>query len=792
MVKKKQKQKSKQARSVSVGDLVKLAEEQLQREQPEQALPLLLRGEREVQRSVAPGGKGARPAAHPAGLQPQIAQLLARAFFARALATADLSKRTADLQEAVKRAPSEARYLLALGACLLLSGETEQAEHYFRQAHEASPDHPLVEYGFALGLLAGGHTREVKDLIKRLPEEKPDAQLARLATIRDLIVGNFAQATMRVERMKDEGGRMNLAASSLIPHPSSLLDGLIHIAEGNYERAGERLDVLPALERNPSQTEAAVLATQLFYSALVHFQAARFKEAAAQLGEAERLLQAHSIYLPWLERLAAYYHKIAEGVLPEGDLTTTIECWQRILALNPGDKTAATNLEAARQVQANQEWQHGHAEQALELWQESLKAKPRDERLLKNTAIACEKLERKAEAVTYWRQLAQLWRQQLKSRASDEQFKQRLLRLEQHLVGMMLDVGRPHHEVLGELESALKIDPASYELRRKYAEMFLEIGRPQQAVKQLELIERQQGKSADLLMHKGMALDMMRKRAAARACFERAVAIDPANEMARRIYLLVLGREASEADQNDQPERAMEICQQQLALDPQYAPALSHLASLYLEDGREDEAKELIARIVEANPTSPQKRVVAGSIYLDHGFSREAEAEFNRAIELEPSAECFFNIGLQYLECDETKKALKYFKRAAETASTKLLLEIGRELFESHHKREAEHYVDLALRKEPEHPEAHLAKAILLSASMKQEETERELDEAERLAAGRSEFADVLAEVRALRRTLKELNELEQMMNQVKDLPGGLAGMPPELRRLILKMAKGA
>ncbi|MDQ3684833.1 MAG: tetratricopeptide repeat protein [Acidobacteriota bacterium] len=785
-MKKKQK-KSKQARALSVSEMLKLAEEQSQRGQTEQSLALLLRAEIEVQRRPSSGGKNALAAAHPAGDNLLVAQLLARAFFARALTIADPGKRIADLREAVKRASSEIDYLLALGACHLLNGETAQGFEHFQQAYAVSPGHQLVERAVILGQLSIGHTREVKDLMKRRPEEKHDARLARLAIIRDLIVGNFTQATAQVERMKVAAG--GDAGTKLETH---LINGLALLASGDVARAGEQLDALPALDGNPSRTEAAALATQLFYRAVLHFQAARFKEAAASFIEVERLLQAHALHLPFAERLVAYYHKIAEGVLSDGDLTTAVKCWQHIIALHPNDKAAEANLESARQVQANQEWQRGHTEQALKLWQESLKSRPRDERLLKNSAIACEKLERQAEAVGYWRQLAQLWRQQAKNRADDESFKPRLLRLEQHLVDMMMSIGRPNYEVLGEFESALKIDPANHELRLKYAELFLEIGRPQQALKQFELIERQQGESAELLVHKGMALDMTHKRAAARKTFARAIEIEPANEMARRIYLLVLGRDAAEAAQKNQMERAIEICQQQLALDPQYGPALGHLASLYFSEERADEAQETLARLIAIDPHSSLTRVVAGSIYLDNGLDREAEAQFNRAIELEPTAECFFKIGAQYLENDETKKALKHFRRAAETASTKLLLEIGHELHDADHKREAEHYVDLALKKDPQHPEAHLAKAILMSPTTQMKEIEHELAEAERLAAGRSEFADILDEVRRLRRMLKEMDELERMINQVDDMPDGIAGVPPELRRLLLKLAKGA
>src|SRR5947209_5996958 len=117
------KKKPKQERSVPVGEMVKLAEERLQRGQPDEAIGLLLRADGEVQRGASSGaGKHAALPPHLAAVQPAIAPLLARALFQRALTTEDPARKIADLKEAVKRAPDETRYRLALGACRLAQG----------------------------------------------------------------------------------------------------------------------------------------------------------------------------------------------------------------------------------------------------------------------------------------------------------------------------------------------------------------------------------------------------------------------------------------------------------------------------------------------------------------------------------------------------------------------------------------------------------------------------------------------------------------------------------------------
>lgn len=793
------KKKPRHSGALPVGDLVKLGHEQLERGQSEAAVGTLQRAEAEVRRVASPGGsKGATLPPHLAAAQPLIASLLARALFERALASSDPAKRIADLDEAVKRAPSELRYRLAAGACRLALGRAEQALEQFRKAREASPGDRLAERAFMLGLLATGQTREVNEWLKQAPADvgaTPASPRRRLAAIRKLAVGNDGrppgqapvpaageQPSAVVPPIAEAGGDGALEGP--------LLRGLAALERGEMERARQSLGALPPLDRNPSRAEAPVLATQLFYSGALRCHPESFRDALTDLREAERLARAHALALPWRDRLAPYFHRIAEGAIEAGDLPLASECWQRILELHPEDKAAAANVRAARRAQANQAWRAGQPEQAVTLWREVFKTNPADERLLQNLAIGCERAGRPAEAIDFWRTLAQRWRQHSKSHAADAALKERLLRLEEHLVRLMIEADRPEQEILYELESALKIEPANHALRRRYADLLIEIGRPERAVKQLEMIERSQGTSADLLVAKGFAFDVQEKDAAARRCFERALELDPNHTVARQAYLMLLGREAMEAERYGDPQRALEICQEQLARDPDYAPALAHLASLQFRSRQDEEAKRTIARLVEADPRSAPRRVMAGSIYLAHGRVRPADAEFKQAFALDPSDQCAFNIGRSYLEFGKTKKALKQFAQAAELGSFPTLLLIASALLDAKHFAEAGQYIDKAMQEDPRHPEPHLAKASLFSDMGNLAESRREVTEAERLASGRPEFAELLDDIRMFKRDLRERMELEEMLEATGKVPPGLAGLPPDLLRLLGKMAR--
>jgi len=739
------KKRPKQIRQIQPAELIKLAEDQLNRSQIDEAIQTLRLVEKEVQPRVASDGKKISTPPHLVAVQTATTPLLARAFSARSLIAADPKQKLADLEAAVKYAPEEIRYRIATGACRILLGQSEAARSDFEKAEESRPGDAFATRAFALGLLATGHAREAGDLLNQWPEDRRDESWRRLVTLQCLS-GGEVRDQLWAPRDGDQ-----------------LLSGLSHLARGENDRAREKLAALPAMDHNPSRAEAAQIATQFFYNGWLSFNARNYQAAIASWREANRLSQAHQLRLPWRDRLASCYHKIAENILEE-NLSLAIECWQEALKLSPDDKTAQANLTATKQARASEAWREGKIEQAVALWLELLRDAPLDERLSRNLAVGCERLGRKTEALMHWRTLARVWRRQAKQRSGEPGFKESLLKVEERAINLMLEVGMDGQEIVNELEAALKFDPDNLDLRKRIVEQLLEIGKPQAAMKHLEAMEHQSSVSADLLTQKGMALDMMSRHADARKIFEQAVALDPSDALARRNFLIFLTQEAVRADKRHDKKRAMEICQRQLSLDQNYEPALAFLASLYLDSKRKADAKELLERLISTDPKSPQKRALVGSIYLRHKMRKEAEALFKEAINLEPSPACFFFIGLSYLEVEEVKPALKYFDRVAEEGDVDMMIEIVTRLIDAGHPNEIDRYLNKAIKLDPSHPMPHVIKAIsrllnpiaLLLEPNGLKNALKELEEAERLAASNEEYKDLSSELNQIRRHLEE------------------------------------
>ncbi|MCI0485667.1 MAG: tetratricopeptide repeat protein, partial [Blastocatellia bacterium] len=332
---------------------------------------------------------------------------------------------------------------------------------------------------------------------------------------------------------------------------------------------------------------------------------------------------------------------------------------------------------------------------------------------------------------------------------------------------------------------ALKIDPENPDLRLKHAEMYMEIGNPQKAVKHLEFIERRQGESPELLLQKATAYEMMDRYRLARKMVDRAYELAPSNPVVRRRYLIELGEDASEAVYDEDLDRALEICLKQLSIDPEYLPAAHRLTALYFYSGQKQKAKETIARVIEWEPDGAQNHVIAGRLYLEFEFKQEAKKAFARALEIDGSEDCLIRIGESYLATKSLKKALSYFESAVKSGSFDTFMKIASTLHEYDYDREAEKYIDRASEKDPSHPEPHLVKAVLLINRNKIEDAYEEMDEAERLAAERPEAEEISERVRSLMRSIERRKKLMEM---IEEIGGSVRDMPPEIRRLFLEM----
>ena len=304
---KKHKYKSGPPSIFMVSDEVNKAAAHLESKRYDDAIRLLSPLKSETDRFKLKTSLSQSPQAFKDGTPRLIESMLGQSLFERALATKDSKAGLIDLEQADKLSLTEYRYVLALGVFELLNGKAEQALITFQRAQTMSPDNSLTERAVNLGLLILGRTREVKDRLKQPSDGKLEPSLQGIASIRELLFGNSNNS--------DGNDQKDDLRNNVVGLKNNLIATLRILDAGDLERATKKLTSLPQIDHNPTDSEAAVLATQFFYSGILFWQTGRYGEATNEFREATRLSRNHSIRLGWFDRLAECYHGIAAELL---------------------------------------------------------------------------------------------------------------------------------------------------------------------------------------------------------------------------------------------------------------------------------------------------------------------------------------------------------------------------------------------------------------------------------------------------------------------------------------------
>lgn len=693
------KSKSKHRPGPSVVDLVELVRGHLRRGQGEEALENLRAAEAKLRQATqAPGqspGKKISIPPHLVAAQNALPDLFARARLILARQEAEPRRKVEHLREAAARVPRDGRIALALVAARMMAGEKDAAAADFRRAAELLPSGGgLAARTLAMAALASGRPIEAKEALERVSPEERDAGWQRLATIVGLLGGLDA----RIEGVRES---------------FPLLTGVEHLARGDRDAALRQFASSLAQDRQPTEAEAALLTTELFYAGAIRFEAGEDEAALSSLSEVLWIASSYRWRLPWMSRLTALGHTAANRLAPTNP-SLSLKWWEAVARHFPDDPVARTNQALGLRARAIKAGIDGDFETCAKSWDEILLANPQNEEALKNLALAREKCGRPAEAIDAWRRLDRLWQQQFKQRAVESGFKERWLTLGHHIVKLLLDTGQPVSEVVDQLEAMLRHDPENLDLRRQAFDRLIEIELPERALKHLDKIEQQDGRNANTVVRRAVALADADRWKEAMSHFEEAIALDPGNQSFRRAFLLFLDREVSASLDRRNIQRAIDLLNRQLALDGAYFPAYGQLAGIKLSAGEYGEGKKLLEKIAEVVPDKWEIRIGIAKVYLQFDFAKDAARHFEFAVSLSDSFSCLEAIGKTYLEFDLPGKAVKYFDRAAEKADVEQLVELSNLMVDEGRRKDANRYLAMAKKADPLHPLPWLSDTLFL------------------------------------------------------------------------------
>jgi TolB-like protein/predicted negative regulator of RcsB-dependent stress response len=142
----------------------------------------------------------------------------------------------------------------------------------------------------------------------------------------------------------------------------------------------------------------------------------------------------------------------------------------------------------------------------------------------------------------------------------------------------------------------------------------------------------------------------------ARSVLQKAMELNPSNAMAPMWYA---GLMENQVDQLTWFEKAYE-------LNPRSPIVGYNVANIMLEQGREAEAMQVFAQMVEADPYYPRAYLLAAKVNEQRGRLDEALAQYKRAYNLQPDIEFSESIAKLYIDLGDFDASQKWLARVGE------------------------------------------------------------------------------------------------------------------------------
>lgn len=119
-----------------------------------------------------------------------------------------------------------------------------------------------------------------------------------------------------------------------------------------------------------------------------------------------------------------------------------------------------------------------------------------------------------------------------------------------------------------------------------------------------------------------------------------------------------------EAEQNQAPaEEVIKFYETALELDPNLAPALVNLGTLFFNAGYHKQSEDYYRRAVEADKDYPLAHFNLANLFDERGERSKALYHYLAALKLNPNyADAHYNLALLYQTMNETMKALRHWK----------------------------------------------------------------------------------------------------------------------------------
>lgn len=672
---------------------------------------------------------------------------LAEAYFRRALATTNPSRRVQDLHAAVALVPGRAIYQFHLGLAYQRQGQLRRALPAFEAAHRLAPDDDRCRYQLALALLADpAQAGRARDL---LATARTDSEpVVRLRALADLRENKPAEAIQSLAALPSPSLRARLAL------------GLAQLVAGQNEPASASLAVVRR-SRQALATELRPIA--VLASALAHLRLGHLDGALTLLKHQEPPEAGVARHA-----FAVVYRRLATEALLDERLDESLAAWQQALAAEPNHEPTRRCLGHLCELAGTRALRRGAIASAARHWESALSyqvaGQPASDRVIRNLALARERLERWREASALWEELVQRWKRELKGRGSGDVagLRGRLEAAYRHLATTYEAAGDLHAAAQA-LERALHLDASDVDLRLRLAGLYLDSQAYGNAIEQLRRALTARPNDTRILVDLGSAFDLKGDDRQALAYLEHALALEPSNAGVKASLASVCHGRAHRLIDAGLSARAVAEFERAAEMAPTDPDHPRCLGELHLKLGQVDAAEASFSRAIALAPKEPAMRVTIGSAYLDHGYADRAEKLFRQALRLQRNELVQTLIGLTYLRHNELAKAEPYLKRVLKGRLPELLALIGDAYIAVGQVSEAIPYLERAVLLDPTHLEGRLALAYAYAVGHGDHaRAAKELSRAEEIATtvGDDHSLAVIATARQANERLAEAERL--------------------------------
>ena len=244
--------------------------------------------------------------------------------------------------------------------------------------------------------------------------------------------------------------------------------------------------------------------------------------------------------------------------------------------------------------------------------------------------------------------------------------------------------GKPHEAIL-DYNMAIDLDSSNYDARFNRAYALEEVGRVEDAFKDIQSLELVYGDSSYIYFYKGLLQTKMRNYEEGKQSFFRAISLDSTNtesfvNLATLYYF------------QNRLDSAQYWLKHALRLDPDESNAYNTLSQVFVAQGEYELALGALNTALKIVPREPYFLNNRGYIYLFMDSLELALTDINRSIVTDPSnAWAYRNKGIYYLKKGEYEEALRLFEDALsrDTFMDEIYSFLGEAYFQQDRKQKA-------------------------------------------------------------------------------------------------------